>query len=119
MTTFSDHVDEQGVCTEHPCSATPRLPILCGFSVLLVPAAGPALFFALVATGLRYGVLVGVLLVQAALLLEELALQRRWRDPSSHRAETAADLPPGAVTEELAYGRPLSDRSSDTDLDEH
>ena len=86
MTTFSDHVDEQGVCTEHPCSATPRLPILCGFSVLLVPAAGLALFFALVATGMRYGVLVGVLLVQAALLLEELALQRRWRDPSSHRA---------------------------------
>jgi len=82
-------------------SAAPRLPELFGISILLVPTLGPTLFWTLVVMDMLYGALVGAVLVTAALTLEAVVLQRRWRDAPSGQANTAAG------------------RSSDAHRDEH
>jgi hypothetical protein len=63
--------------------------------VLLVPAAGPALLWSLIALGMRYGAVAGLALIATALATEFIAAQWRPRieSPLAMDGTPTADWP--------------------------
>jgi hypothetical protein len=81
VTNAHSRVDNRHAGMEHTLTANSHRPVFFWISLLLTPAAGTAVPWALVAVGLRHAALAGVVLVQTALIVKAGVLH-----PDSRRA---------------------------------